>query len=132
MAHAAALLHYVVTGEPEVHELDIGFMKILLGVDLETSIAVAGGLVTESQRTEADGLLSAIIDHWKILKNTSIHGLRRSFLQRSGWLRKQGGSTRLHVQSESFDMLLNSLPWGLSIVKLPWMAAPLHVEWAAS
>jgi hypothetical protein len=28
------------------------------------------------------------------------------------------------------DVLLDSLPWSVSVVRLPWMAAPLWVDWA--
>ena len=30
---------------------------------------------------------------------------------------------------EPYDLLLNTLPWGLGLVRLPWMPAPLNVEW---
>jgi hypothetical protein len=35
----------------------------------------------------------------------------------------------LKVQPRAFDMLLDRLPWGFSIIKLPWMQGVLHVEW---
>jgi hypothetical protein len=37
----------------------------------------------------------------------------------------------LRVEPESFDMLLGLLPWGLGLVRLPWMTQPLFTEWSA-
>ena len=53
----------------------------------------------------------------------------QSFLQRPGWLGRSERGWLLRVEPASFDLLLTSLPWTLSLVKLPWMPQPLHVEW---
>jgi hypothetical protein len=29
----------------------------------------------------------------------------------------------------TIDVLLEKLPWGISLVKYPWMPKPLYVEW---
>ena len=31
-----------------------------------------------------------------------------------------------------FDMLLDGLPWALTMVALPWMPAPLMIDWRGS
>jgi hypothetical protein len=36
---------------------------------------------------------------------------------------------RLQVEGKALDILLDYLPWTLSIVKLPWMKKLLHIEW---
>jgi hypothetical protein len=33
---------------------------------------------------------------------------------------------------EPFDLLLGLLPWGIGLVRTPWMRAPLTVEWPAA
>jgi hypothetical protein len=52
-----------------------------------------------------------------------------SFLQRRGLLRNIGSSWQLQVEPESFDLLLGKLPWGISIVRLPWMTRPIFTDW---
>ncbi|OYU84394.1 MAG: hypothetical protein CFE45_25930, partial [Burkholderiales bacterium PBB5] len=78
---------------------------------------------------EVAALLAAVRQHWAALSGTGIDGLRLSFLQRRGLLRRTDGAWQLHVQAEPFDVLLELLPWGISLVKLPWMPQPLMVAW---
>jgi hypothetical protein len=40
----------------------------------------------DGAETIIDGLLTAIIAHWKVLGNTSISGLQATFIQREGLL----------------------------------------------
>ncbi|MEM9214098.1 MAG: contractile injection system tape measure protein [Cyanobacteria bacterium P01_F01_bin.150] len=35
----------------------------------------------------------------------------------------------LRVEQMAIDVLLTRLPWGVSMVKLPWMDGLLTVEW---
>ena len=37
--------------------------------------------------------------------------------------------SELRVEPAPFDLLLHHLPWGIGIVKMPWMPEPLYVEW---
>jgi hypothetical protein len=131
LPRAAALLAFLATGEEESHEYEIGFIKLLLGLTLETPLPIAAGLLTRADRDEADGLLRAVIDHWSALKSTSVDGLRASFLQRRGLLRAEEQGWRLRIESAPFDVLLGQLPWGIGIIKLPWMEKPIFTEWPA-
>ncbi len=80
-------------------------------------------------------LLQAVIAHWKALGNTSVAGLRETFLQRQGRLLKDKPrddappAWRLRVARRGFDVLLDRLPWSFSTIRLPWMEGVLHVEW---
>ena len=38
-------------------------------------------------------------------------------------------SKKLYVERKGVDVLLESLPWTISIIKLPWMQDSLQVEW---
>jgi hypothetical protein len=44
-------------------------------------------------------------------------------------IRKEDGDWLLQVESRTFDVLLEHLPWGISMIKLPWMKKMLWVEW---
>lgn len=125
---AVHLLQFLVTGSEKTREYRMVLNKVLSGYDLEAPLP-AGFEITDSEREEAEELIQSAIDHWKVLKNTSIEVFREAFLNRNGKLSYDGNQWMLQVESQSFDMLLDRLPWGISIVKLPWMPDPLHVEW---
>ncbi|NEO28529.1 MAG: hypothetical protein F6K03_17040, partial [Kamptonema sp. SIO4C4] len=80
-------------------------------------------------QSECEQLLSAVIHNWSSLKNTSIAGFRKAFLQREGVLKPWYGSWLLQVERKSYDVLLARIPWGIQTIKLPWMNAVLSVEW---
>ena len=48
---------------------------------------------------------------------------------RRGALRPHEEAWRLTVEPGPFDMLLDRIPWGYGLLKLPWMAQVLHVDW---
>jgi Contractile injection system tape measure protein len=129
LPRAAALLHWLATGCEEVFEFELAFIKVLLGLTPDVPLPVAGGLLSGGDRVEADALLAAAIEHWRALGNTSIAGLRVSFLQRRGLLRDEASGWQLHVETRSFDVLLGKLPWSISMMKLPWMTKPIITDW---
>ncbi|WP_156815363.1 contractile injection system tape measure protein [Pseudanabaena sp. PCC 6802] len=129
LVRAATLLHFLATGESELYEYELGFIKVLLGLEPEMPLLVEAGLAQEGDRKEAKTLLQSVINYWSALKNTSVDGLRSSFLQRSGLLRKSENGWSLQVEHQSFDMLLEHLPWSINIIKLSWMQYPLYTEW---
>ncbi len=129
LPRAAALLHFLATGCEEVYEYELGFIKILLGLQPEIPLLVSKGLIEARDREESEELLQAVIGYWSVLKNTSVSGLRSSFLQRSGLLRVVENGWQIQVEPKPFDMLLNQLPWSISVIKLPWMKKPIYTEW---
>lgn len=129
LPRAAALLHFLATGREEIFECDLAFIKVLLGLKPESPLSVAEGLITGNDREEAGALLQAAITHWPALRNTTPAGLRHSFLNRQGLLREAADGWRLQVERTGYDVLLDQLPWGIGVVKMPWMKRPLHTEW---
>ena len=129
LPRVAALLHWLLAGREEIHEFELATIKVLLGATPERMVLVAPGLLSENDRAEADALLTAAVSHWEVLGETSIDGLRRTFLQRRGVLRDLGHAWSLQVEPAPFDVLLASLPWTFNIVKLPWMTRPIFIEW---
>jgi hypothetical protein len=126
-AKAVTLLNYLVTGNTAFDEFDIVLNKVVCGEAIEAFIKPIE--ITAEEKQEADDLLAAVIEHWSVLKNTSPDGLRGNFLQREGRLMFDDSKWNLKVQEQSFDMLLAHLPWGIGVVKLPWMEHVLYVEW---
>jgi hypothetical protein len=64
-----------------------------------------------------------------MLKNTSVNGLRETFLKRDGILSRQENNWRLQVEQKTLDVLLDSIPWGFSTISLPWNGYLIFVEW---
>ena len=126
---ALCLLHFLTTGRSLAPEYELVLPKILCNVPLETPVASDLALTME-EKEEASALLLAVIRHWEVLRNTSPDGLRGTFLVRPGKLSlRDNGDWLLQVESNSFDILLEQLPWGISMIKLPWMGKMLLVEW---
>ncbi len=125
---AVCLLHFLATGELIFPEPQLLLAKFLCRYPLEAPIPRALPISTFEQ-DEAIQLLQAALGHWKALKNTSPDGLRVNFFQRSGLLIRENGLYTLHVEQHAADILLDQLPWPLSMVRLPWMKDLLTVKW---
>jgi hypothetical protein len=128
LSKAAALLHFLATGRDEIYEFELGFIKVLLGLNPDQSLAVSNGLLSPSQKEEAVMLLLSVIEHWSSLKNTSKEGLRSTFIQRNGLLLPNEEGWKVYLESAAFDVLLKTIPWSYSIIKLPWMNKPIYTE----
>ncbi|WP_207431411.1 contractile injection system tape measure protein [Sabulibacter ruber] len=123
-------LQFLVTGQNRTPEPELLLNKLLCGIPLDTPVPAEVVLPPVCEK-EAQNVLEAVIRYWVVLKNTSPAGLREGFLQRSGRLsRKPDGDWLLQVEQKSYDMLLSSLPWSYSLIKLPWMSQILWVDWA--
>jgi hypothetical protein len=127
---AVFLLHYLATGKTECPEDDLILNKILCGLEADHPL-VPGVELTGNDKTACNDLLESVISHWKALKRTSPPALQQTFLQREGSLSWQstGRSWKLVIERKTPDILLNRLPWGLSIVKLPWCKNLIYVQW---
>jgi hypothetical protein len=125
---AVHLLQYLVTGATATPEPLLVLNKILCGMPLEAPLAREVE-ISAAERAAIDGLLEAMIAHWKIIGQTSVAGLRESFLQREGRLSCDDEAWQLQVEPRAFDMLLDQLPWGYHLLKFPWMERRLHVDW---
>jgi hypothetical protein len=127
---ALCLLHFLATGQRIAPEHELVLPKILCNIPLTTPVESGIGL-TDPETEEATALLDAVIRHWDALKNTGIDGLRGTFLLRAGKITlRDDGDWRLQVESKAYDILLDQLPWGISMIKLPWMQRMLWVEWS--
>jgi Contractile injection system tape measure protein len=127
---ALCLMHFLATGERRAPEYALVVPKILCNLPLEEPVAAPVELTVEEE-DEAATLLQAVIHHWDALGNTSVDGLRGTFLVRAGKLSRRGDDDVLQVEPRSFDILLDKLPWGLGAIQLPWMKKILWVEWTS-
>ena len=125
---AVHLLKYLTTGSKKIPEYNLVLEKIICGMAVEEPIPLDVGL-QEYQLDEVQALLASVIEHWKVLKNTSIDGLRETFLKRDGLITRKNDVWLLQVERKTLDVLLDSIPWGYSTVALPWNDYLIHVEW---
>ena len=122
------LLHYLATGEKQVAEFDLVLQKILCGLPIEETLPSTIEL-SEKEVAESENLLRSVMNYWPPLKNTSIEGLRQTFLQRDGKLSQTETGWLLRIEQKTVDILLGKLPWGFSTIQLPWIKDFLSVEW---
>jgi Contractile injection system tape measure protein len=125
---AIYLLQYLTTGILEAPEHQLLLNKILAGAASEQPVECPAP-ITNTEEALSGQLLEGVLKNWKKLNNTSIQGLRASFLMREGKLLLKDDAWSLTVSAKGYDILLDSLPWGLSLVRLPWMKTRVHVKW---
>ncbi|WP_234671135.1 contractile injection system tape measure protein [Dyadobacter sp. CY261] len=127
---AVRLIGYVCTGIVDNDEYDWVLPKILCGVPPETVINLETPMPEEAVGLSVK-MMEAAIDQWKVLKSTTPEGLRELFIRRDGKLSRddEGTGWRLQVDKKSQDALLERLPWGIAVIRLPWMDEMLLVEW---
>ncbi|HEX6181376.1 MAG TPA: contractile injection system tape measure protein, partial [Chitinophagaceae bacterium] len=125
---AIYLLHYIVHGKTAAPEYLLQLNKLLCGWRLASPLPHRKRW-RKSELLEADELIQSIISNWSALKNTSIEGLRSNFLQRKAILTENEHYWTLKVEKKGVDILLGTINWSYSLVKLPWIKKPLQVEW---
>jgi len=125
---AVHLLEYLCLGLEHQPEYKLVLNKLLAGVEQAKPISLKVDL-GEVEKDLSQTLLQQVIARWDALKNTSVEGLRESFLKRPGKLSWIDGQATLQVEKRPFDMLLDRIPWSISHIKLSWMKEPLKVNW---
>ena len=128
LSSAAVLLHYLATGREEVNEFELGFIKILLGLNPYQPLFIEEGLLTQNQKKESEIILKSVIGHLSLLKGTSINVLRNSLIQRYAFLSLNENGWKVKIESNSQEVQLCSIPWNFSTIKLPWMKMAIHIE----
>jgi hypothetical protein len=126
---AVCLLHVIATGKKPNDELELVLPKILCGVHPENFIDVRKFRMQQVWKNEIQEVLTSVIEYWNIVGNTSVDGIRESFLQRKGKLMYKESGWILQVEQQPYDMLLQHLPWNISMIQLPWMKQMLQTEW---
>lgn len=122
------LLQFLVDGGEGTPEHQLILNKLLCGLALDLPIPRQVPLATQ-EMAAAESLLRAMLQYWTHLGKTSVAGLRDSFLLREGSLRRKDEAWHLRVAPKAYDMLLDSLPWSIAVIRHRWMAVPLHVTW---
>jgi hypothetical protein len=125
---AVMLSQYLVVGTDAILEEDLPLNKLLLGIPLIEFVDTSLSL-TDFEKSMTESLLQGIIANWTTLGNTSIQGLRETFLNREGALVKKEMDYKLKVKTETFDVLIPTIPWNISMIQTSFMNFRLLVEW---
>ncbi len=128
--HRAVLItQYLMNSDDEIFENDLILNKIFCGVQPTDTVHTIWKIKPKEKKL-CEQLLESVIAHWKILKNTSVTTLQESFLRRKGKLAiHKNGHYELTVEQKSIDLLVDKLPWGIGMVKTPWMETYLTCYW---
>jgi hypothetical protein len=124
---AVYLLGYLTFGSDEVPEYDLLLPKLLCGLPWEEPLPP--GKLTAEEHIACAELLGAVLRHWSALKSTSPAWMREQFFLRQGKLERVDANWKLTVEHHLQDVLLDKLPWGVSLIRLPWMQGLLYVRW---
>ncbi|MBV7534709.1 hypothetical protein KW842_02915 [Duganella sp. sic0402] len=127
-SRAVHLLQYLVDGRCDAAEPELALSKLLCGLPPDTPVAAAIE-PTDAECHTCEELLGAVIGNWPSIGNTSIAGLRETFLQRNGRLQCRDGKWTLTVPRKTVDVLLDQINWGYAVILHPWMEKELSVEW---
>lgn len=127
-AHAIQLLHYISTGNEVYPEQQLALNKIMCGMPLAHPF-YGESEISENEKTETETLITTVIQKWEAIGRISVRGFRESFLMREGRLRLTDSGWMLKVNRNAYDLLLDRLPWSISMVKYKWMDKMIYVEW---
>ena len=125
---AVHLLQYIATGKESTQEAELPLNKILCGFDVTEPVPLNVPL-SEEEKEECLFLIKTVLERWEALKTTNQVALRETFLQREGILKQAGQSWNLTIERNTFDVMMEKLPWSVGLIKLPWCEQILVVEW---
>ncbi len=125
---AAGLLQHLASGDTTFAEYLLPLNKLLCGLDPD-AVFNFGEPLTDAETAECADFLGAVIAQAPILRDMSLDGFRGTFLLRQAALSARDGAWLLRVERQTYDIVLDRFPWGWEWLRLPWMDAPLRVEW---
>ena len=125
---AICLLHFLATGNENVLEHHLTFEKYICNV--HSDIVVSRDItLTEHEKEEAKKVINSVCEHWEKLNKASVELLQNEFFKRKCSVKRGPESDRVKIEKKGFDILLESLPWGIGIIKFPWKRELIFVEW---
>lgn len=125
---AVYLLQYLVFNEINFPEYQLVLNKLLTGIPTGHHLEPVEKL-SDQEIELAISLLNGLINNWDKVKNSTPEGIQETFLQREGILTFKTDHVLLKVEKKGVDVLMQSIPWNISTIKLSWMQFPVHVEW---
>ena len=122
------MTQYLVTGSIEINEDELVLNKILCGVPTKSVVDITIKL-EEIELDICNSLLKGVLQNWKKLNSSSVETLRKTFLIREGILVPNELDYDLSVVKETFDMLIDTIPWNISMIQTVFMKNRINVDW---
>nr|WP_194509744.1 contractile injection system tape measure protein [Psychroserpens luteus] len=125
---AVYLLQYLVYNEVNFPEHELLLNKLLVGMSKKEHLTFIED-VSEQEKETSQSLLNGLISNWEKVRSSTPEAIQETFLQREGLLKLSEDKIVLKVEKKGVDILLDTISWSISIVKLPWMSRPIYIEW---
>lgn len=125
---AILIMHYLCAGNELFWGNSLVFYKLYCGMSSDTVLNIMLRL-SDEEKDMCNEMLSAVIKHWSKLGSTSIEGLQQTFLQRKGKVVIGDKDLTLFVENSGVDILLEFMPWGISMIKSPWLDKIIYCNW---
>jgi hypothetical protein len=125
---AIHLIKYLATGKTEFDVFDLTLEKLICGISLDEPVPRKVEF-SEREIAESEDLLMSVIEHWKVVKNSSPDALRNTFFQREGILQKNEFGWQINIERKTQDILIDSIPWGFSMIVPSWNNYIITIEW---
>lgn len=125
---AVYVLQYLGFSRIDFPEDQLLLNKILIGMDPAEALFPIDSL-SEEEMESTRSLLNGLRSNWEKVKNSSPEGIQETFLQREGVLSLNVENVSLTVEKKGVDVLMESIPWNISLIRLPWMKKPVFVKW---
>ncbi|PRY90708.1 contractile injection system tape measure protein [Mongoliibacter ruber] len=124
---AVYLLQYIVYGHTDYPEYELVLNKLLVGMKVSQHLERVE--LQQEEKDMAVSLINGMKSNWEKMKNASADAIRETFLQREGTLEFDSLANTLRIPKTGVDILLDSISWNISMVKLPWMEKSLEIKW---
>ena len=125
---AVHLLRFMAGFKPPYYDHQLTLEKVMCDLPLAFPVSLDVELETE-EKEEARQVLEAVCQYWTPLNGTSPEGLQRSFMLRQGTIAFEDDTWIIRVEGQALDILLDDLPWEISLLLLPWKEEMIMVEW---
>ena len=126
--HAVHLLRCL-TGKQERHQSHLMTLeKIMCGLSPKFPISDKYK-VSDEEKQEMHDMFESLKQYWKTVSNTSTEGIQKTFIHRTGLITYEKPYWVLRVENSALDILLDNIPWELSMLMLPWSEHSIWIEW---
>jgi Contractile injection system tape measure protein len=125
---AILFLQYIINEKSRQAEHRLVLNKLICGWPIHMPLKNSCNL-SALEKAAASDLVESLKEHWTVVKNTSTPGLIQSFVFRPGLIQKTQNGFLVQVERRTIDILLDSLPFGLTIIKFPWNEYIINTEW---
>lgn len=122
------LLDFLASGNINSPEHELVLHKLICGFPISNPLS-ENVILKDDEKEEAIAMMQSAITHWTALKKTSVSGFRETFLDRNGKLQQRNENWILQIERKPYDVLIDHLPWVISMIKFPWNKYILNVEW---